>query len=114
MSVEINIRKKEDKLETNNLLEMFLQQIEMVMSTRKTSVLGATDMGVSFEYYLHTFKTNKSELQQIIKQQIDDYCNLAGRFSYEIFVDFYKMEFSDALIVDIVVERENTVRVVVD
>jgi hypothetical protein len=120
MATEIYIRKPlktnihGDAVETNDELEIFLQQIEMTLSTRQTSVLGATDYGISLDYYLHTLNTNENELKDLISNQIKTYCTLEGKFSYKIDVEIFELETSNALVVDITVESDNLVRIVVE
>lgn len=121
MSVDIYIRRAktnvnivDDIPETENLLELFLQQIEMTLSTNKTSVLGAVDYGINLQYFLHELKVNKNTLTEIIQKQIETYCELSNVFNYTIYIDIVEDNTSKMLIVDIIVEDSNLIRVVVD
>jgi hypothetical protein len=102
----------ENNIETNDKLEMFLQEIEMVLGTPPTTVLGRTDFGVGLQSYLHNFNVGESELKQAINQQITRNCELSGEFNWSINVEFYKIGTSDSAIIDIVVENDNLVRLV--
>ncbi len=102
----------EDNIEVSDLLEQFLQQIEMVLGTPKTTVLGRPDFGVGLGTYLWEFNVGESDLKQAISEQITRNCSLSGEFSYTIDVQFYKVNNQDAAIVDILVQNDNLVRIV--
>ena len=121
MSVDIYIRRaktnidnRDDIPESENLLELFLQQIEMTLSTNKTSVLGAVDYGINLQYFLYELKVNKNDITELIRKQIETYCLLSTVFNYTIYVDTVEDATSKMLIVDIIVEDSNLIRVVVD
>jgi hypothetical protein len=93
-------------------LEMFLQQIEMTLGTPNSKVMGSLSFGVSLDYFLHTLNSSDSELKELIDYQIRTYCSYATMFNFVIETSFYKINNSDALIVDIIVEGGNLVRIV--
>ena len=119
MNKEIYIRRpnisnyNKNDIEVTDLLEQFLQQIEMVLSTPPTTVLGNNTFGVGLQEYIHTFNTNETDLKNVINRQISTNCSLSGEFSYQILVEFYQIGQSDSAIIDIVVENDNLVRIVV-
>jgi hypothetical protein len=119
-NTEIYIRRasrknfSENNIETNDMLTMFLQQIEMVMTTPPTAVLGNPNFGVGLSTYLHTFSTTDADLKNQINDQIRTYCSLAGEFRYEVNVKFYKTGTSDSAVVDVLVENEYLVRIIVN
>lgn len=104
----------ENNIETNDKLEMFLQEIEMVLGTPPTTVLGSRDFGIGLQTYIWNFNVGESELIQSINQQISRNCALSGEFNYQINVQFYKVGNSDSAIIDIIVENDNLVRLVVN
>jgi len=104
----------ENNIEVNDKLEMFLQEIEMVLGTPPTTVLGKSTFGVGLQTYLHNFNVGESELKQAINQQITLNCALSGEFRYSINVEFYKIGTSDSAIIDILVEDDNLVRMVIN
>jgi len=101
-------------VETNDMLTMFLQEIEMVLGTPPTTVLGRADFGVGLRSYLWDFNVGESELKQAINQQITLNCALSGEFNYSIDVQFYEVGNSDSAIIDITVEDDNLVRMVIN
>ena len=104
----------ENDIELNDKLEMFLQEIEMVLGTPPTTVLGRTDFGVGLQTYLHNFNVSESEIIQAINYQISNNCSLSGEFTYKTKIEFYKVGQSDSAIIDIIVEDDNLVRLVVN
>jgi len=120
MATDIYIRRpnktnySKNNIENNDKLEGFLQEIEMVLGTPPTTVLGRANYGVGLQSYLHNFNVGESELVQAISQQISRNCALSGEFRYEIKVEFYKVGTSDAAIIEILVEDDNLVRMVVN
>ena len=104
----------EKDIEINDMLTMFLQQIEMVLSTPPSTVLGRADFGVGLRSYLWNFNVGESELKQAINEQIGLNCSLSGEFSYKIDVEFFETGNSDSAIIDITVEDDNLVRMVVN
>ena len=120
MATDIYIRRpsktsySENNIETNDKLSMFLQEIEMVLSTPPTTVLGRSDYGIGLQSYLHNFNVGESELIQAINKQILRNCALSGEFKYTINVEFFKDGSSDSAIIDILVEDSDLVRLVVN
>lgn len=104
----------EKNIEVNDLLEQFLQQIEMVLNTPPSSVLGSPEFGVGLDLYLHEINASESEMINVISRQINNYCSLSGEFSYKINVEFYEVGTSDAAVIDILVEDDNLVRIIVE
>lgn len=120
MASDIYIRRpnksnyNENNIEVNDKLTMFLQEIEMVLGTPPTTVLGKTNYGVGLQSYLHNFNVGESELIQAINQQLTLHCALSGEFSWKINVEFFKVGPSDSAIIDILVEDSDLVRLVVN
>jgi hypothetical protein len=108
-----NSRYSANNIEETDKLELFLQEIEMVLGTPPTSVLGKTDFGVGLSSYLHSFNVGESDLKNAIQQQITRNCYLSGEFSHNISVEFFKTGTSDSAIVEILVEDDNLVRLIV-
>ena len=104
----------ENDVETNDKLIMFLQEIEMVIGTPPTAILGKSNFGVGLRSFLWDFNVGESELIQAINQQITLNCALSGDFKYSVSVQFFKIGTSDSAIIDITVEDDNLVRMVVN
>lgn len=121
MATEIYIRKpnvkgkiEDNKRETTDLLDMFIQQIEITLSTPRNRVLGATDFGVSLQYYLHTLGNRPSDIISLVTEQIYKNCPLSNKFNFKVDVEFFALDNGDAMTVDIFIENDNLVRIAVN
>lgn len=112
MAVDIYIKNNnypyfdKDEIDISDDLEIFLQQLEMIITTPKGSLLGEPDFGVDLESYLWSFYKGSSGIQQEINQQINTYIQprLALSINYEISVNFLKGEVWDTIIVDVLID----------
>jgi len=104
----------EKTVEVNDMLEIFLQEIEMILTTPMTSVLGSSKFGASLDLYLHTFGTNESDMKSRINDQIKQYAAYSGEFGWEVDVTFYKVGESETAVVEVLVEDDNLVRIVLN
>jgi len=117
---EIYIRKaytksySENTIEITDSLEIFLQEIEMILSTPMTSVLGSPKFGASLDMYLHSIATNESDMVARINQQISQYSKYSSEYSFEVKVQFYKVGQSETAVVDVLVDEGNLVRIVLN
>ena len=107
MAVDIYLRNSEDptyeekRTDIGDDLDMFLQQIEMVLLTPKTAVLGLPDFGTSLDLYLWEFNVSESQLENEVSRQIQEYCALSRKFQYNVSVQIFNNDFKDTAIVDI-------------
>ena len=101
-----------DTIEVNDMLEIFLQEIEIILTTPMTAVIGSPKFGASLDMYLHTLGTNESDMKSRINQQIQQYSSYGGEFSWKLSVTFYKIEDGETAVVDVTVENDNLVRIV--
>ena len=101
-------------IEVNDMLEIFLQEIEIILTTPMTSVLGSTKFGASLDLYLHTLGTNQDDMKSRINQQIQRYSAYASDFNWSIDITFYQIENADTAVIDVIVEDDNLVRIVLN
>lgn len=101
-------------IEVNDTLEMFLQEIEIILTTPMTSVLGSVKFGASLDLYLHTLGTNQGDMVSRINQQIQQYSGYASLYAWNVQVTFYKVENGETAVVDVVVEDDNLVRIILN
>ena len=94
------------EIEVIDSLENFLQQLEMILTTPKNSLLGDPDFGVSLEAFLWTTTMGSGAIKQQITDQIVQYVNFSefGSIPYDIQVSFLKGEVWDTIIVDILID----------
>jgi len=112
MVVDIYIKNNEypyfdqNEIDITDDLEIFLQQIEMIITTPKGSLIGDPDFGVDLESYIWSFNRGSSNIKQDITQQINTYIqpSLALTMNYDISVNFLRGEIWDSIIVDILID----------
>jgi phage baseplate assembly protein W len=56
----------EGQMEMEDSIELFKQQIESILFTPKTTVMGSIDFGASLEEYVWSFRTSASALKAAI------------------------------------------------
>jgi len=117
--IEIYIRNENDPnyrsgiVESIDELDIFLSQIEMVLATNKTEVLGEPKFGASLEEYIHSFSFNETQLKREVENQIEYYCTLAEKFTYIVEVTFVKGSQRDIGIIDILIDNKKVFGIVV-
>lgn len=112
MAVDIYFKQQEypyfdpTEIEVIDSLENFLQQIEMILTTPKGSLLGDPDFGVSLDSYLWSTSIGSGPIKQDIIHQIMTYVNFNefGSIPYDIQVSFLKGEVWDTIIVDVLID----------
>lgn len=94
------------EIEVNDNVEIFLQQVEMILTTPKTSVLGDPDFGCALETYLWDTQVSSSAIKQEVLDQIATYIDYEIRsyIDYDINVAFIKGEVWDTAVIDIVID----------
>jgi len=93
-------------IEEESALETFLQQVDMILTTTKGSVLGDPEFGLSLDQYLWSFSGGSSSVKQQIEQQILNYIYMENPISYEISVNFIAGEIFDTMLIDVLVDGE--------
>jgi hypothetical protein len=93
-------------IEIEERLDIFLQQLEMIITTKKGSVLGDPNFGVNLDSYIWNFGVSSNNIKQEIFSQISDYIDYdASRdISYDIEISFLKGEIWDTIIVDVTID----------
>jgi phage baseplate assembly protein W len=107
---------KQNEIEVEDELEQFLQNVDMVISTPKGSVLGDPNFGCSLEQFLWDTTKGGYDIKQEISSQIYDYVvyeNNVG-INYDIEVSFIKGEIYDTAIVDLIIDRTKVVGYVIN
>lgn len=95
-----------DEIEITDRLELLLQEIEMILTTSKGSVLGDPDFGLSLDSYIWSTSKGSSHIKQDAENQINKYISsdaLRG-IALDIEVNFIKGEIWDSIILDILID----------
>lgn len=93
-----------DELEMSSDLDIFLSEIEMILLTNKTEILGEPDFGASLDAQLHSFNFSAGKIKGEIERQIDEYATLSKQFNWRIDVNFVKGTLRDIGIIDVYIE----------
>lgn len=93
-----------DNIEEEDSVEIFIQQIDMIMTTKKGSLLGDPEFGVNLEKYLWSFYGGSDGIKQEIFQQISQYTDNISNIPYDVEVNFINGEIWDSILVDIIVD----------
>lgn len=93
-------------IEEESALEIFLQQVDMIMTTEKGTVLGDPDFGLSLDRYLWSYSGGSGTIRQEIEQQISNYVFMEDPIPYEISVNFITGEIWDTILIDVLIDGE--------
>ena len=84
---EEEMRFKENTLELSNELDEIIQQVDLLLFTRKGDVLCMPEFGCDLEMYLFETEYNEVAIKQIIWQQINTFIYLDGTYTVDINVE---------------------------
>ena len=93
-------------IEEESALEIFLQQVDMILTTTKGSVLGDPDFGVSLDQYLWSYSGGSGSIKQDVQQQINQYVETDVPIDYNIDVSFISGEIYDTILIDVSVDGQ--------
>jgi hypothetical protein len=93
-----------DKIETGNDFEYLLTQIEMILFTQKTEVLGSHGFGSDLETLIFETNLSASTIENVIIEQIRAYCDLANTYNVQAVCQFYKGVDRDLAVLDISID----------
>lgn len=103
LKIDGDPRFQEDKIENQDALEQYLQEIELLLFTRKGDVLGEYTLGCDIEDLIFGLSLSEGPIKAAIWDQITSYCSLHKIFKTDLNVNFYKGTERDIAIIDIVV-----------
>ena len=92
-------------IEVEDEVEMFVQQVDTIMTTPKGSLLGDPDFGVSLDAYLWRTHLGSGNIRQDILQQINKYCVPEMKdITFDLEVSFIQGEIWDTVLVDLIID----------
>lgn len=94
-------RYKSGVLEISNELDEIIQQIDIILFTNKGDVLCMPEFGCNLERYLFDTSFNKTQIKNIIMEQINSFIYLDGTYNVDVDVNFIKWQQNIAMIVDL-------------
>lgn len=92
-----------EQLEVNDELELFMQQVELIMTSSREDLLGDPSFGASLDKYLWSQIVGSGAIASDIKRQISEFCGFT-QINYEIEVSFIEGDIYDTMIVDLIID----------
>ena len=93
-------------IEEESALEIFLQQVDMILTTTKGSVLGDPEFGLNLDQYLWSYSGGSGSIKQDVQQQINQYVETDVPIDYNIDVSFISGEIYDTILIDVSVDGQ--------
>lgn len=95
-----------EETEVEDGLDEFLNQVEMILTTRKGDVLGVPDFGANLDDYLWSTRLSNVQIETDIRNQIETHCSeLTSQFNYGVTVSFFEgRDWTDTMLVDITID----------
>jgi phage baseplate assembly protein W len=107
---EINIRYQghpkflSTKVIEDNIIEVIIQKLEMILFTRKGSVIGDSDFGCDIEFYLWQTRVPANIIKKNIQDQIIKYIPELTSMEYTITIDLYNGTLRDIMYVNVIIK----------
>ena len=93
-----------NQLEITNEVEILVQDILMILYTRRGEVLGAPDFGANLEEMLYTFNLNEFSINSLLKDQVKKFCSpLAEKYSVNFAVNMARGTTRDICVIDCII-----------
>jgi hypothetical protein len=89
-------------------LDCALQEIDMLLNTENTELLGYTNYGVNMEQFLWTLTPTTNELRKYINEKLANFTTYVTRFNYEVHCFRYDGEYRSIYVVNITLKDEET------
>jgi len=103
LKIDGDPRFQNDKIENVDILEQYLEQIELLLFTRKGDVLGEFKLGCDIEDLIYSLNLSAAPIKTAIWDQIITYCPLHKIFKTDVSINFYKGTERDIGVIDIIV-----------
>lgn len=100
-------------LEIESDLDIFITQIQMILSTPRGSVYNNPQFGNALQQYLHELRADGSEMKNHIEGQIKQFCPLHTEIPFTVEVNFFKGQISDVAVIDISIDSRKVLGIIV-
>lgn len=94
-------------------IDLFITQIQMILTTPLGSVFNQPQFGNALQDYLHEFNATAEEMKTHLAGQIRQFCPLHTEIPYSIDVTFYTGTLDDIAVVDVTVDTRKVLGLVV-
>lgn len=103
----------EKAVELTNELDVIIQQVDLLLFTKKGDVLMFPDFGCNLEEYLFETSYNERAVKSIIEEQIRNYIYTKGSYSVTVDVKFIKWDYNVAMLVDLKIDNKKVTSYIV-
>lgn len=100
-------------LEHSSQVESIIAKIKVLLNTQKGAVLGDMNFGVGIEDLIFETRVNKTELEEEITDQIQQYISEASEFNINPVVSFGRTEGYDYALIDFYINGEKAAGILV-
>lgn len=114
--MDFNCRSIDEQLYVNSpeitfMLDIFLQEIDVIFSTEKSTVFGHRAFGINIEHLLWSTSFNSEYLSSMIKQEIQRSSVAATNFRYDVNVSLMKGVSRDIGVIELHIKthEDNTI-----
>jgi len=102
------------QIEVHDEIMEFIQEIEMIMFTRRREVIGHKMFGANLEDVIYSLNATNGEIESLIQKQIIHYVPLASRIPFTVTCRFMKGQVRDLAVVDVIIDNTYTLGVVLN
>lgn len=105
------------QLECDSELETILQQIRVILGTKKGEVLGNYSFGINLEEYLFQYNANTETIKNELSEMINQYLSYdQNKWNVSVDVNYGKDYYnkSDYAVVDIIINQRKVMGVLVN
>lgn len=99
-------------LELDDDISLLLQQIECLLITPKSKVLGIDNFGINLEDYIFDLTFNTVAIESIIRNQIGLFIPLTTQYPIDILINFYEGNARDLAEINITISGTPALTVV--
>lgn len=94
-----------NRLEIHDDIEFIVNQIEVLLFTRKGEILGDSSLGANLEDLIYNLNASEGQIESMIMDQIQFYVPDAKRFNISVEVRFFRGTVRDIAVIDVIVNN---------
>ena len=102
-----------DVLSYSDPIESILSKIKVIFGTRQGQTMGDLNFGVGLEDLIFETRINKTQLEEQIKKQIDQYIYESKDYKIHPKVSFGKADGYDFCVIDVLINNEKVLGIIV-
>lgn len=93
----------------NNELDCALQEIDMLLNTENTELIGYPNYGTEFESFLWTLTPTTTEIEKYIKDKLNSDTFFLHKFDYRVIANYMEGEYRSIYYVKILIIKEEQI-----